>query len=301
MSTGTDTAIRALQAAGDERTHGRRMGKKPLNVSHIILHIILAVGALIMAGPFIWMLLSSLKPLSEIFQQPPSLLPNDWRFDNYARAWEGADFARGFFNSFYIATTVTVVSVLTSAMAGYAFARIKFFGRSGLFMTFLATMMVPMQLTIIPLYIIMGSIGWVDTHLSLIVPPAMFNAFGVFLMRQYVRGIPKELDEAAEIDGASRLRIFVTIILPILRTPMAALGIFTFLSQWNNFFYPLIFLNSPEKFTLPLVVNQFKGEYASDWTSLMSACTMAAAPLLILFIFAQRQIVEGVALSGSKG
>lgn len=298
MSTGT--AISAGRHAGRQRTHRGRGGGRPLNASRITLHVILTAGALIMAGPFLWMVLSSFKPLSEIFRQPPALLPDEWRPENYARAWESADFARAFFNSFYIATTVTVVSVVTSAMAAYAFARIRFFGRNGLFMTFLATMMVPMQLTIIPLYIIMGTIGWVDTHLALIVPPAMFNAFGVFLLRQYVRGIPKELDEAAAIDGAGRLRIFVTLILPILRTPMTALGIFTFLSQWNNFFYPLIFLNSPEQFTLPLVVNQFKGEYSSDWTSLMAASTLAAAPLLILFVFAQRRIVEGIALSGSK-
>ncbi|MBA3528744.1 MAG: carbohydrate ABC transporter permease, partial [Propionibacteriaceae bacterium] len=158
----------------------------------------------------------------------------------------------------------------------------------------------PVQLTVIPLYIILGYLQWIDTHLSLIVPASLFNAFGVFLLRQYVRGIPLELEEAAAIDGASRGRIFVTIILPLLRTPMVALGIFTFLAQWNSFFYPLIFLNSEDKFTLPLLVNQFKGAYSSDWTSLMVAATLAAAPLLIIFIIAQRQIVEGIALSGSK-
>jgi multiple sugar transport system permease protein len=167
-------------------------------------------------------------------------------------------------------------------------------------MVFLATMMVPIQLTIIPLYVIMSQIGWVDTHLSIIVPAALFNAFGVFLLRQYVRGIPVELEEAAAIDGASRVRIFFGIIMPLLRTPMVALGIFSFLAQWNSFFYPLIFLNSENKFTIQLLVNQFKGVYSSDWGALMAAATLAAAPLLIIFIVAQRQIVEGIALSGSK-
>jgi multiple sugar transport system permease protein len=146
----------------------------------------------------------------------------------------------------------------------------------------------------------MGGLGWVDSHLALIVPAALFNAFGVFLLRQYVRGIPVELEEAAEIDGAGRIRRFVTIILPLLRTPLTALGIFTFLGQWNNFFSPLIFLNSTENFTLPLLVNQFKGQFTSDWPALMAATTLLAAPMLIMFAVAQRQIVEGVALSGSK-
>ena len=253
-----------------------------------------------MALPFAWMLFSSFKPLGEIFIQPPKLLPQDWNVQGYRTALGGADFVRGFWNTTYIAVTVTVVSLLTSAMAAYAFARIDFWASRGLFLVFLATMMIPGQLTIIPLYIIMGWLGWVDTHVALIVPPALFNAFGVFLLRQYVKGIPLELEEAAQLDGAGRIRTFVTIILPLLRTPLTALGIFTFLGQWNNFFHPLIFLHSTEKFTLPLLVNQFKGQYTSDWPALMAATTLLAAPMLIMFAIAQRQIVEGVALSGSK-
>jgi multiple sugar transport system permease protein len=266
----------------------------------IPVHVLLLIGAFAMAAPFFWMIFSSFKPLGEIFAQPPKMLPQDWILDNYVTAFTGANFALGFFNSFYIATVVVVCTTITSAMAAYVFARIRFVGNGPLFMVFLATMMVPVQLTIIPLYVIMGRIGWVDTHLALIVPAALFNAFGVFLLRQYVRGIPIELEEAAAIDGASRFRIFFQIIIPLLRTPMVALGIFTFLAQWNSFFYPLIFLNSDNLFTIQLMVNQFKGVYSSDWGALMAAATLAAAPLLIIFIFAQRQIVEGIALSGSK-
>jgi multiple sugar transport system permease protein len=275
----------------------RRSGRR--RPQRLVLHIALAAGAIIMAGPFLWMVFSSFKPLGEIFGEP-RLLPRDWQPENYAEALRAADFVRGFANSAYIAVTVTVLSVLTSAMAAYAFARIRFPGRQLLFATFLATLMVPVQLTIIPLYLILGSLGWVDTHLALIVPPVMFNAFGVFLLRQYIRGIPLELEEAAAIDGAGRLRVFVTIILPLLRTPLTALGIFIFLGQWNSFLQPLVFLNTEEYFTIPLLVNQFKGQYSSDWTGLMAASTLAAAPLLLLFVIAQRQIVEGIALSGSK-
>jgi len=291
MSAFSDTVSPAATTAAGS---GRPVHRK------LLLHVILIAGAVVMALPFAWMLFSSFKPLGEIFVQPPKLLPQDWNLQGYRTALGGADFVRGFWNSTYIAVTVTVVSLLTSAMAAYAFARIDFWGRRGLFMVFLATMMIPGQLTIIPTYLIMGWLGWVDTHAALIVPPALFNAFGVFLLRQYVKGIPLELEEAAQLDGASRLRTFVTIILPLLRTPLTALGIFTFLGQWNNFFGPLIFLNSSDKFTLPLLVNQFKGEYTSDWPALMAATTLLAAPMLILFAIAQRQIVEGIALSGSK-
>jgi multiple sugar transport system permease protein len=297
MSIVADIQIHAV----DEVAHEPKgESRKPFRPSRIVLHLILIIGALVMAGPFIWMVLSSFKPLDEIFIRPPKLLPQNWQPENYTNALQQADFVRGFLNSIYIALTVTVVSLITCAMAAYAFARIRFPGEKALFMTFLATMMVPGQLTVIPLYIILSKIGWVDTHLAIIVPAALFNAFGVFLLRQYVRGIPLELEEAASIDGAGRVRIFLTLILPLLRTPLTALGIFTFLNQWNNFFYPLIFLNTEEKFTIPLLVNQFKGAYSSDWTGLMAAATLAAAPMLIIFIIAQRQIVEGIALSGSK-
>jgi multiple sugar transport system permease protein len=292
MSATPDIARRAA-------TTPKRGPRRPA-LRRLPLHAVLIVGALVMALPFAWMLFSSFKPLGEIFKQPPVLLPQDWNLDGYRTALGGADFLRGFWNSTYIALTVTAVSLLTSAMAAYAFARIDFVGRRGLFMVFLATMMVPGQLTIIPLYIIMGWLGWVDTHLAIIVPSALFNAFGVFLLRQYIKGIPLQLEEAAQIDGAGRIRTFVTIILPLLRTPLTALGIFTFLGQWNSFFYPLIFLNSTDNFTLPLLVNQFKGQYTSDWPALMAATTLLAAPMLIVFAIAQRQIVEGIALSGSK-
>ena len=268
--------------------------------SRIPVHILLIIFSILMFIPFMWMVFSAFKPLDEIFMRPPVMLPQQWTLDGFRTAWEGAPFASAYVNSFLVASLVTILTLLTCAMAAYAFARIRFPGNNVLFAIFLATMMVPMQLTIIPLYIILGQLQWIDTLLALIVPAGLFNAFGVFLMRQYVRGIPLELEEAAAIDGAGRVRTFTTIILPLLKTPMTALGIFVFLGQWNDFFRPLIFLNSEEKFTIPLVVNYFKGAYSSDWTSLMAATTMAALPMLIVFIIAQKQIVEGIALSGSK-
>jgi multiple sugar transport system permease protein len=300
-TTRVEQSIRAL-----EDTANKEYAKKPdeegrgFRPSRIVVHILLVIFSILMFIPFLWMVFSAFKPLDEIFLRPPKLLPQAWTVDGFKTAWEGAPFASAFFNSFYISALVTIFTLLTCAMAAYAFARIRFPGNNALFGIFLATMMVPFQLTIIPLYIILGELNWIDTHLALIVPASLFNAFGVFLLRQYVRGIPLELEEAAAIDGANRVRTFITVILPLLRTPMTALGIFVFLFQWNNFFQPLIFLNSEELFTIPLVVNYFKGAYSSDWTSLMAATTMAAMPMLIVFIIAQKQIVEGIALSGSK-
>ena len=299
-TTRAELAIKAAEQAEaqgvkktDDEERGFRLGRIPV-------HILLIIFAILMFIPFLWMVFSAFKPLDEIFMRPPKILPNAWTVDGFRTAWEGAPFATAYFNSFLVASLVTILTLLTCSMAAYAFARIRFPGNNVLFAVFLATMMVPFQLTIIPLYIILGQLRWIDTLLALIVPAGLFNAFGVFLMRQYVRGIPLELEEAAAIDGAGRIRTFTTIILPLLKTPMTALGIFVFLGQWNDFFRPLIFLNSEEKFTIPLVVNYFKGAYASDWTSLMAATTMAALPMLIIFIIAQKQIVEGIALSGSK-
>jgi multiple sugar transport system permease protein len=300
MTLQNNLSLSAVETTEHENDTAPPANKRPFRVSRVVLHLLVIIGAAAMALPFLWMILSSFKPLDEIFIKPPKFFPMAPTVQNYQTAFDTGNFYSAFFNSLYIATVVTVISLLTCAMAAYAFARLRFPGNNLVFGIFLATMMVPYQLTIIPLYIIMGWLRWVDTHLALIVPPAFFSAFGVFMLRQYVRGIPLELEEAAAIDGASRVKIFVTMILPLLRTPMVALGIFTFLGQWNNFFSPLIFINSDNLFTLPLWVNQFKGQYSSDWGGLMAATSLAAVPFLIIFIIAQRQIVEGIALSGSK-
>ena len=298
MTIASDLTVKAVEATAHEKDVPTE--RKPFKWTQIPLHVLLIVGAVLMATPFVWMMASSFKPLDEIFARPPKIFPVAPTAQNYETAFGTGTFFQAFFNSFYIAAVITVVSLLTCAMAAYAFARITFPGNNLLFGLFLATMMVPIQLTIIPLYSIMGFFQLVDTHAAIILPAALFNAFGVFLLRQYVRGIPLELEEAAAIDGASRVKIFITMILPLLRTPMVALGIFVFLGQWNNFFYPLIFLNTDTLFTLPLWVNQFKGAYSADWGGLMAATTLAAIPFLIIFIVAQKQIVEGIALSGSK-
>lgn len=270
-------------------------------VGTVLLHALLIVGAFLMVFPFIWMVLTSLKDFSQAFLIPPKWIPDPFVWENYPRSLQALPFGQAYFNSAYISIVVVVVSLLTASMAAYAFAKIDFPFRETIFALFLATLMVPSQVTIIPLYLILVQIGWVDTHWALIVPPALFNAFGVFMMRQFIRGIPKELEEAALLDGANRFVIYTRIILPLLVPAMSALGIFIFLGSWNSFFHPLIFLNSPENFTVPLLLNQFRGQYTVDWALLMAGSAIAVIPVLVVYVVGQRQIIEGITLTGLAG
>lgn len=277
------------------------MQTRGLRLSTVLLHIILLIGACIMALPFVWMLLSSLKDLSQVFIVPPKWIPDPFVWSNFKTSLTALPFGKAYFNSFYINVIVVASQLFTCSMAAYAFAKIRFPFREPLFVLFLATMMVPGQVTIIPLYLMMKSIGWLDSHLSIIVPAALFNAFGVFLLRQFFRGIPKEMEEAAIVDGANRWTIYARIMLPLVKPYLSALGIFTFLGMWNSFFYPLIFLNTPEKFTVPMMLNLYRGMYSTDWTLMMVSASIALIPVLIVYIIGQRYIIEGVTLSGIKG
>lgn len=284
-------------------TPRRGTGRKPGSSTGqtILLHLVIGFGALLMFFPFLWMVLTSLKDFSQAFLIPPKWIPDPWVWQNYPASLQAMPFGRGYFNSFYITAIVVSVTLFTASMAAYAFAKIPFPGREALFLLFLATLMVPGQVTIIPLFLIMQRLGWINTHLAVIVPPALFNAFAVFLLRQFIRGIPKELEEAAVVDGANRWRIYWQIILPLLVPALAALGIFIFLGSWNNFFGPLIFLNDPELFTVPLMLNMFKGQYTVDWTLLMAGAAIAVIPVLVVYMIGQRQIVEGITLTGLTG
>jgi multiple sugar transport system permease protein len=262
--------------------------------------VILIIGAIIMVVPFLWMVVTSLESTAQAFSIPPSFIPNPVQWDNFPQSFNALPFNLAYMNSAIVAVTVTVFQLLTCSMAAYAFARIKFPGREIIFFAFLATMMIPFQLTIIPIFLTMKQIGLLDTLLSLILPPALFSAFGVFLLRQFILGLPIELEEAAIVDGANRWTIFWRIILPLLRAPLAALGIFTFIAMWNDFFRPLIMLNTPSNFTVPLMLNQFRGQYATEWTLVMAGSVIAVLPLLIVYILAQRHIIRGIAMTGLK-
>jgi multiple sugar transport system permease protein len=269
-------------------------------VVSVLLYVAVTIGAVVMIMPFAWMLLASVKDLGQIYQVPPNWIPDPFVFQNYVNAWTAVPFATGYINSAIVTVTVVVANLLTCSMAAYAFARIEFPFRHTLFILFLATLMVPEQVTIIPLYIIIESLGLADTLLSLIIPYALFNAFGVFLLRQFIKSLPVDLEEAAIVDGANRWTIYWRIIVPLIRPALAAFGIFTFLFQWNNFFRPLIFLNSIDNYTVPLAINFFRGQYATDFALLMAGSAISIVPVLVVYVIGQRQIIEGIATTGLK-
>ena len=254
-----------------------------------------------MVLPFLWMISTSLKGGGSVFDYPPRLIPSPIHFENYARAWESLPIGLAYLNSLKISVLVTAGSLLTCSMAGYAFAKMRFIGRNVLFVMLLATMMIPGQVTLIPMFMWFSEFGWVDTHWPLIIPPVLSNAFGVFLLRQFMATIPNELEEAGRMDGLNPLRIYWSIILPNCKPALAALGIFTFMGNWNNFLTPLIYLNTETKFTLPLIIASFQGLYTTDWPLLMAASCISLIPVLVVYIFAQRYFIEGITLSGLKG
>lgn len=277
------------------------MKTKKISVGRILLHIILIIGSFLMVFPFLWTFGSSLKNMTQIFAIPPVWIPNPVVWQNYIDSFQAMPFGRAYWNSFYITAIVVIVQIFTGSMAAFAFAKLRFRGSGILFILFLATMMIPKQVTMIPLYLIMDQLRWLDTHLPLIVPGALFNAFAVFLFRQFIRGIPRELEEAAYVEGASVLRVYWSIILPLIRPAIAALSIFIFMGTYNNFLDALIYLSSPRNFTVPLLLNNFKGLYVTNWSYMMAGATISVVPVIILYLIAQRQIIEGVTLTGIKG
>lgn len=266
------------------------------------LHAALVLVSLAMAFPFAWMLLTSFKTLGQVLKDPLAIIPDPWNFENYAKAWNALPFAGAYLNSAYIAVLVVAGTLVTAAMAGYAFARLEFPFSRATFLLFLATQMVPKQVTIVPLYILLSRIGWIDSHLALIVPAALSNPFAVFLVRQFVRTLPVELEEAAMIDGAGRARIFFSVVLPNLGAALSALAILVALDTWNSFFYPLVLLNSTENFTLPLLLAQFQGRFGGmNYALVMAASVFSVVPMLIVFVVFQRRIVASMAQSGLGG
>ncbi|MCY9669619.1 carbohydrate ABC transporter permease [Paenibacillus alginolyticus] len=270
-------------------------------VSTIILHVLLILASVVMFGPFLWMAFSGLKDLAQIFQVPPTLFPNPWRWENISRSLTAMPFDKAYINSAYISVIVVLSQLLTCSMAAFSFAKIDFPFRNVLFILFLSMLMVPEQVTIVPLYIILKNLGWLDTHLSLIVPDALFSAFGVFLLRQFFMGIPRDLSEAAYVDGANMWKIYWRIMVPLIRPALASLAIVSFLGNWNSFFKPVIFLSSTDNFTVPLMLSTFKGLYVTDWTLMMSGSAIAVMPVLLVYLVLQRNIIEGISMTGIKG
>lgn len=266
------------------------------------IYAALTAISLVMLVPFLWMLSTSFKEPQSIFTYPPQFIPETFRLQNYVEVFERIPFHRFYFNSVYIALIVVLGTVFFASLAGYAFAKIPFSGRNAVFLVLLSAMMIPHEVTAIPMFLFMRELGWIDTHLPLILLP-IFGAggvFGIFVMRQFFISVPTELEEAAMIDGCSRFRIYAQIMLPIAKPGLATLTIFTFVTVWNEFFDPLIFINTRELMTLPLGLSLFTDEVGTAWHHLMAATVMATVPLLIVFFLAQKRFIEGVAMTGLK-
>jgi multiple sugar transport system permease protein len=252
-----------------------------------------------MIVPFLWMVTLSLKPVERTYTAP-FLFPTVFELSNYTKAWDAAPFDRYYLNTAIMTLGITLGQLLFSSLAAYAFARLKFPGRETLFLLFLGTMMIPFHVILIPSYLIVQRLGWTDTYQALIIP-RIVSAFGIFLLRQYYQSIPFELDEAAMLDGASRIGVWRRIILPLSGPALATLGVFAFLFAWNDFLWPLVVTNDPDMRTVQLGLAMFQGRYGTQWTLLMAGTVTATLPTILAFAIGQRWFIASVAQSGMKG
>ena len=270
----------------------------------VALYGLLCVLLIPFVFPTWWMLTSSLKPISDIFVFPPQLFPTHPDWSSYAQVFTVQPFAQQYWNSAWIAAVVTAATLAISSMAGYAFARIRFPGANALFIVVLTGLLIPSEVTIVPLFRMFLKLGWVNTHWPLVLIP-VFGApsvFATFVMRQFFIALPAELEEAARVDGLGRFEIFRTIALPLARPALASVAIFTFLHSWNLYLEPIVFLSTPSKFTLPQALTQYTDAYGGPmWNIQLAAATLTALPVLIVFVLAQKQFVEGLAHTGLKG
>jgi len=264
-------------------------------------YIILIFGAFTMLIPFLWMILTSFMHNNEIFTYPPTLIPHHTTFLNYQNVSKSIPISRYFINSTFIAVMTTVGQVIFSAMAAYAFARLKFKHREPLFLVFLATMMIPPQVNIVPLFFIMREFHWIDTFYALIIP-GLFGGFGIFLMRQWFKTLPAELEDAAKIDGCNPFMTFWKVALPLALPAVATLGIFTFISSWNSFMWPLIVTNSESMRTLPVGLAVFKGSFreTTEWGQLMACAVISVLPVVVVFLLGQKYFIKGILMGGVK-
>lgn len=263
-------------------------------------YIVLVGGAILMILPFWWMLVTSVKLPEEVFVFPPQFWPQVWHWENYLEVLQAAPFGRFFINTLIVAVVITAGNLFLGAMAGYAFARLSFPGRDLIFWLFLASMMIPGQVTMIPVFVLMTKLGWVDTYFGLTVP-GLVGAYGIFLLRQYFLNLPADLENAARLEGASEWQIFRHIGLPLATPALMVLGVFTFMGAWTDFLWPLLMTNSMHMRTLEVGLSVFKTQYTVNWPLQMTASMLIQLPIIILFVFTQRYFTRGIVLTGMKG
>lgn len=270
--------------------------------SLVLTYALLLLGAVVMLIPLLWLLSSSLKDSGRIFIFPPQWLPDPWRPENYEQVFEQIPFVRFYLNTIGVTLLAMIGQVAAASLVAFGFARLRFPGRDMLFLVLLATIMIPYQVTLIPTFVLFRLLGWLDTYMPLILPYWLGGgAFYVFLLRQFYMRLPLELDDAARIDGASTFGIYRQIILPQAKPALGVMAVFTFLGHWNDFFNPLIYLNTTEKYTLALGITLFRGYQVTQWHLLMAASVMMTLPCILLYAFAQRYFIQGIVFTGLKG
>jgi len=283
------------------RSKSQKRGNARAEMWRAAAYAALIAGSVIALIPFLWMAGSSFKDMSKVFADPPQWWPHPWLWSNYANAFRKMPFALYTWNTLKITITCILGQALSCSLVAFGFARMRFPGRNGLFILLLCTMMLPAQVTMIPVFKIFASVGWYDTYLPLIVPSFLGAPFFVFLLRQYFMTIPHEMDEAARIDGASTWQVYWRVLLPQAKPALAAVAIFSFVWNWNDFLGPLIYLSTPAKRTIALGLYTFLGQHGADWNYLMAASTVAMLPPLLLYFIGQKYFIQGVVISGVKG
>jgi multiple sugar transport system permease protein len=276
--------------------------RDPLATARIVArYVVMVLCAVVLVGPFLWMVIASLKTDADIRRIPPGLLPDPVTGDNYQRVVDAFPFWRFAANSLGVAVASTILQLVTAATAAYAFARIEFRGRGALFGLYLATMMIPLQVVIVPLFIEMRNLGLTDSYAGLLLP-TIVSSFGTFLLRQAFLALPRELDEAAFIDGAGHFSVFFRILLPLTGSALATFAVFAFMSTWNSFLWPLVITQASDRHvTLPVGLSRLNGRFTTDWNVIMAGSVMTVVPIVAFYLLTQRWVIRSVAFSGLKG
>jgi len=294
-----------MSVVGTLRSPARLSKRNRDRIGSGLYHLIVVSSCFLMIYPILWMFASSLKGPSEIWTRLSSLIPKVPTFENYVNGWAGfggITFAVFFKNSLFFATVATIGAVASSACVAYAFAKIRFVGRGFWFTVMLLTLMLPVQVLLIPQYIVFSKLNWINTFRPLLIPRFFGNAFFIFLMMQFIRGLPNELDEAAEIDGCSKIGIFFRIVLPLIKPALITAAIFSFYWTWEDFLTPLIYLNEPRLYTISLAIRSFSDPSSTtDWGAIFAMSSLSLVPVFVIFIAFQRYLVQGISTTGLKG
>ena len=293
------TTSPAAMAGARSRPRGALIARHHLH--KIFVYGLLLAGSIVFILPFLWMVSTSFKPSNEVFTYPPSFLPSSFQWQNYPQGWTTLPFNTFLRNSLIVTGANVLGNLLSCSLVAFGFARLRARGRDLLFLLVLATMMIPYEVTMVPRFILFKELGWVNSLRPLIAPAWFGWPFFIFLLRQFFMSIPHELDEAAHMDGASNLRVFWNIILPLSKPALGTVAIFAFIGNWNNFLDPLVYLRSQDLFTIALGLNLFRGEYVTVVNQLMAVSILALLPILVIFFFAQKIFVQGITLSGMGG